>query len=277
VKIQVASDLHLELLRELPPAQRVVSRAPECDVLVLAGDIAAGASAVELFKDWGVPVVYVPGNHEYYGRDLRRTQDELRERAQGTAVHVLDSQALELDGVRFLGATLWTDYKVGPAGQQAHRARAEATLNDHARIQCEGDAFTTGHALQEHLAARRWLQQALAVPFEGATVVVSHHGPHPQSVHPRFAGDTLNAAFVSNLPELLSQADLWVHGHTHDSFDYVAEGCRVVANPAGYVTGHFLCDDGTVALQLENARFNPTFVVDTADLVRQRQADPAEA
>ena len=89
-------------------------------------------------------------------------------------------------------------------------------------------------ALAEHELSRAWLQRELVKHYDGKTVVISHHGPHPLSVHPRYIGEALNAAFVSNLSELLPKADLWIHGHVHDSFDYRVHGCRVIANPAGY-------------------------------------------
>lgn len=89
--------------------------------------------------------------------------------------------------------------------------------------------------LEDHEGSRRWLEGELAKPYPGSTVV-THHGPHPLSIHPRYQGDQINAGFVRDLTPLQQQADLWLHGHVHDSFDYPGVGrCRVVANPAGYV------------------------------------------
>ena len=81
-----------------------------------------------------------------------------------------------------------------------------------------------------------WLEARLATPFSGPTVVVTHHAPSPRSIHPRFAGLPLNVCFVSDTEHLLEgrRVALWIHGHTHDSFDYVANGTRVVCNPRGY-------------------------------------------
>ena len=112
--------------------------------------------------------------------------------------------------------------------------KAELSINDHRRITCQRSRLTAAKALAEHELARAWLERELDRPYDGKTVVITHHGPHPLSVHPRYAGDPVNAAFVSDLSELLSKADLWLHGHVHDSFDYKVGECRVVANPLGY-------------------------------------------
>jgi Icc-related predicted phosphoesterase len=112
---------------------------------------------------------------------------------------------------------------------------AGTRLNDHFLIRTTDPLrFTPEDALREHERSRTWLERELARPYKGKTVVVTHHGPHPLSVHPRYVGDLLNAAFVSNLDHLLEKADLWLHGHVHDSFDYRVGRCRVVANPLGY-------------------------------------------
>jgi hypothetical protein len=90
---------------------------------------------------------------------------------------------------------------------------------------------------------------------------VTHHGPHRNSVHPRYAGDLLNAAFVSNLTPLVEQADLWIHGHVHDSFDYIVGRCRVVANPRGYARNR-LYAESPEQVEWENPGFDPTLVLE---------------
>lgn len=108
-------------------------------------------------------------------------------------------------------------------------------LTDHCQISTESGLFTPQDALALHLASRKWQEDETAKPFDGKTVVVTHHGPHPLSVHPRYAGDKINAEYVSDLSSLLAHVDLWMHGHVHDSFDYRVGHCQVVANPACYV------------------------------------------
>jgi predicted phosphodiesterase len=236
MKIQLASDLHLEFLQREFPGERLISPANGADVLVLAGDIANGTQIIELFKAWPVPVIFVPGNHEFYNQDFDRVRNELKIKAEGTSVQFLDNSVADFGWLRFLGCTMWTNYLL-PCNrtQRELMQTAELNLNDHRIIKTCGGTFMAAHALGEHNKSRAWLLARLEEPYEGRTVVVTHHGPHALSVHPRYSGVALNAAFVSgNLDELLGKAKLWLHGHVHDSFDYEVHGCRVVANPLGY-------------------------------------------
>lgn len=235
MNIQIASDLHLEFIHDLFPEERLISPAHGADLLVLAGDIGNGAQAIELFRDWPVPVLYLAGNHEFYGHSMKQIRIDFRKAAAGTSITFLDNDTVDFAGVRFLGTTLWTDYRLEHnRSQRQQMDAAELSINDHRRIRDAKGKFTAQRALEEHQAARTWLEAELARPYDGKTVVISHHGPHPLSVHPRYAGDPVNAAFVSDLSELLPKADLWLHGHVHDSFDYKVGKCRVVANPLGY-------------------------------------------
>lgn len=259
--LQIASDLHLEFLKQRFPSEMLIQPAAEADLLVLAGDICHGTDAIALFRDWPVPVLYLAGNHEFYKCDLQATRDSLRAAAQGTNVRFLDNDAIDIDGIRFLGTTLWTDYRLGAdRTQEQLMAFAEPRINDHSLIRCGNSMFTAQRALAEHALCRAWLEGELRVPHHGKTVVISHHGPHPLSIHPRYAGEPLNAAFNSDLSELLPYADLWVHGHVHDSFDYAVHGCRVVANPAGYARNRQSAKQAA-DLVFENAMFARNFVV----------------
>lgn len=237
MKLQLASDLHLEFLGRSFPSERLISPAPEADILVVAGDVSNGTKAIELFMDWPVPVLYLAGNHEFYGRDFEETRAALRKASEGTSVHYLDNDVVKFAGVIFLGTTLWTDYRLDPKLTQGHAMQiAERAINDHRLIRYDGGFFTAQRALSEHERSRSWLAKELSSPYDGRTVVVTHHGPHASSVHPRFQGSPVNPAFISDLSELLPKAHLWLHGHVHDSLDYQVGGCRVVANPLGYPT-----------------------------------------
>ena len=263
MRIQIASDLHLEHLERAFPCDCTISPAHQADVLVLAGDIGQGVSALELFHEWPVPVLYVAGNHEAYGACWTDAIQVLRASAKGSAVHFLDRDTVHFGGVRFLGCTLWTDYRLrSNRTQRQLMEHAELRISDHYRIRnMDGSHFLAADAFREHELSRKWLEIELATPYDGKTVVISHHGPHPLSVHPRFIGDHANAAFVSDLSELLSGPDLWVHGHVHDSFDYRVSSCRVVANPRGYAK-NARSSENFQDLTFENSTFQPALVLE---------------
>ena len=264
MRIQLASDLHLELLEPLWPRERLIVPARGADVLVLAGDIHRGVRAIERFADWPVPVLYLAGNHEYYRGLWEEVRSDLRRNAAGTAVRFLDNDALTLGGVRFLGSTLWTDYRLSGQAQAAAMEAAEAVVLDHQRINTHGGPLRAHQALDEHLRSRDWLERELSRNAAPCTVVITHHAPHPASIHPRYAGNPINSAFVSDLTGLVEQADLWLHGHVHDSFDYPVGRCRVVCNPRGYAQNRKTVS-GPGDLQFENPAFRPDLVIELPD------------
>ncbi len=256
----IVSDLHIESCRWDLPQPR-----PDYDVLIAAGDIHSPASrGVEWLaaRSGGKPVIYVPGNHEWYAPHRLFCVSEEAERARELAarlgVHFLMSNSVTIDGVRFLGTTLWTDYDVnGDVG--TGMKTAERYINDHRLIFPErhGPVLSAEQAREWHDAERAWLerelaQQRVADSLWTKTVVVTHHMPHLRSIDAKYAGDALNPSFCSNLNALVegSNAALWVHGHTHTSCDYVAGGVRVVCNPKGY-------GPRTPRALIENESFNP--------------------
>lgn len=261
MKIQLASDLHLEFLASYFPAEARIKPSPEADVLVLAGDIHTGTRVLNHFKDWPVPVLYVAGNHEFYSHTWKLVRQDLRRQCAGTSVHFLDNSRIDIDDVRFLGCTLWTDFKLSPLPPLDAMQHVEQRLYDFRKIYTDQRLLTGQDTLDDHLISRAWLTQELATPFAGKTVVISHHAPHPNSIHLRYQGDPLNAGFASDLSELVVQADLWLHGHVHDSFDYRLGASRVVANPGGYFQNVRELADVSDAV-LENPLFNPSLVID---------------
>lgn len=263
MRIQLASDLHLEHLGGTFHGECTLSPAHQADVLVLAGDVGRAANGLERFRDWPVPVLYVAGNHEAYGGRWSEVLDELRATAAGSSVHLMERDVVDFGGVRFLGCTLWTDYRLrSNRTQRQLMENAEMRISDHHRIRnADGSRFLPEDALRDHEQSRSWLSTELAKPYDGRTVVITHHGPHPLSVHPRYLGDATNAAFVSDLSELLQWPQLWLHGHVHDSFDYRVHGCRVVANPRGYPS-NVGSRERFRYLEFENQNFNPALVID---------------
>ncbi|WP_233862924.1 metallophosphoesterase [Paraburkholderia adhaesiva] len=247
MKIRVLSDLHLE--NDEPDT---IPHA-EADLVVLAGDIhnhALGLRwAAETF-DPQVPVVYVPGNHEYYDGEFGALETAMRDAASTVDhVHFLNNSTLvdPAGGWRVLGTTLWTDFALYGADEEA-RAKSIAAaqrvmLDFRGLIQVSwpdspgalAHDFTPQDTLALHAHALAWLKEELAKPFAGKTIVVSHHAPHRQSLAERYADDLVSAGFVSDLDALVrAPVALWVHGHTHSCFDYAINGTRVVCNPRGY-------------------------------------------
>jgi hypothetical protein len=168
MRIQLASDLHLEFLARTFPGERLIAPAHQADVLVLAGDISHASSAVELFKDWPVPVLYIMGNHEAYGGCIEAVQEQPAHAAQGTSVRVLEREVADFGGVRFLGCTLWTDYRLRSNRKQRQlMENAQLRINDHRLIRTRnGEWFSPEHALRDHERSRAWLSQELSRPYD---------------------------------------------------------------------------------------------------------------
>lgn len=114
---------------------------------------------------------------------------------------------------------------------------AKESLNDYRLIRLATEGHRTLRAADTarwHDEQRNWLTRKLDTPFAGQTVVISHMPPSERSIPDRYKDSILSAAFASRLDDLVIRADLWVHGHLHDSFDYRIGACRVVCNPRGY-------------------------------------------
>ncbi len=266
MRIRLLSDLHLEHSHRHPP---FVLPATDADVVVLAGDIDNGTRAIDWAEETfpNQTVLYVPGNHEYYDADLRAAGAALKARARCSAnVRLLNNDELIIDGVRFLGSTLWTDFALlGRQKMDQVIADSLRYVVDFRKIRMGYDFLTPQQTIDLHRDAIAFLQARLDKPFAGKTVVITHHAPHPNSVHPRWTSSLVNAAFVSDLTRLMGKSALWFHGHTHDSFDFAVHRTRVLANPMGYRTSNWreLRDEDTpIRVATENGRFDPAMVVE---------------
>lgn len=268
MRIHVLSDLHIEFgLIALPEM--------DADVIVLAGDTGVGMKGIRrIAHDLpDKPVLFVAGNHEYYGGNVQQVNQQLAQ-ISNPKLHFLNNEAIIIDGVRFLGCTLWTDFQLFGNAVQAMLA-AELSMNDFANISFRDEAgkrkLKPEDALALHQQSRAWLEGELNKPFAGPTVVITHHAPHPNSLLPNLEQDILSAAYVSDLSGLMGKAQLWIHGHTHSSWDYEVNGTRVICNPRGYHR-HQL-----------NPSFDPGLVVEVSSSVRTlssgfktEQLQPAE-
>jgi hypothetical protein len=278
MRLLVLSDLHLELGASFTPPQDLED---DYEVAVLAGDIhSPGHKAVHWAQRdstfGGRPVILVPGNHEFYGRELTSERMAMRKAAADSNVHLLDRDSIVIDGVRFLGCMLWTDFQLpirqpdGAMESDIGRALAGANqaMNDFRLIELQAPAkrehrgrevrrlLQAEDTLAMHWVDRDWLRRDLRKPFAGPTVVVTHHAPASGSVAAKYAGDALTPAFVSELPdEMFEVPALWVHGHSHTAADYRRGDCRVLSNPRGY-----RMRDGS----FENGSFDQALVVKVA-------------
>ncbi len=236
MKIHILSDLHLEFAPyDLDPSARMA------DVIVLAGDIHLGLQglqwACDLLASFPGHVIYVAGNHEFYRHDIGATREAMKTFCVGNPrLHYLDNEGVVIDGVRFLGCTLWTDFELFGEDQiQQCLFDGARSLNDFRVIRNGDGRFTTYDSLELHKESLKWLEtKLLEEPYNGASVVVTHHCPSFSSVAPRFQEDPVSACFASRLDHFFGHAGLWIHGHTHDSFDYIKRGTRVICNPRGY-------------------------------------------
>lgn len=258
VKIRVLSDLHLEFQDWTPPDA-------EADVILLAGDIHTGTRGVEWarrqFKD--TPVLYVPGNHEFYGRDMQQAASDLRRAGRRFGVDVLQGRSVAIGGVRFLGVTLWTDFALhGSDDRSLHRAMSDAQrgMSDFSIIRHGAyGLFRPEHARALHLEQACWIRERLLDEFPGPTVVVTHHLPHPRSIHSKFRGSALNPSFASDLSHLMGlPLAAWIHGHTHESCNYFEDGTRIVCNPRGYAPFELnAAFDPVLTIEIDEAPFDP--------------------
>jgi hypothetical protein len=244
VKIQLLSDLHLDANPQFRPTP-----APDADVCVLAGDVAPYGDGMELFKNWPVPVLYVPGNHEYDKQDYDEAHALLRAKCESNGLVWLDRvvwRHANFPQVRFIGTNLWTDFDALAVNMPARtpltqrlqaREKAFSAANFYLLkmgTTRNGAPFDAAAVREEALACQAWLNVELHRPFSGKTVVVTHFAPSLKSADPRYGLQPGTAGFCNALDDWLPKAELWLHGHLHCPSDYVLNGCRVVANPLGY-------------------------------------------
>jgi hypothetical protein len=254
LRVHVFSDLHLEFgAIEFSPGVRAGQLA---ELVLLAGDIDVKRRG----PDWAAAtfmqrVAMIGGNHEAYGDSLfatiaaGRTAAERASRSRQHEIRFLERETWTMvaaDGtpVRLIGATLWTDFNLfGAQTRSSAMAWAQRHMSDFYQIRILDELQWGARRLEPmdvlrlHSISRQFLESELSAPFDGVTIVMTHHAPSMRSVPDRFRGDLLTAAYASNLDKLIEryQPALWVHGHMHDSFDYQIGKTRVICNPRGYV------------------------------------------
>jgi len=259
MRLLILSDLHHEHWGDSAPKTDLALCNP--DVVILAGDIDKQINAV-LWAETafiGLPVLYVAGNHEAYGSNLEPTLDKIQaacDRSHNVNFLNASSFVSKASKVRFIGATLWTDFAVFGLDERPRAMLAcQESMNDYHIIRLANENYrklTPRDTAELHYQHKTFIAQQLAEPFDGKTVVITHMAPSYFSVPDEYKADIVSAAYASNLEALVEKADLWIHGHTHHSFDYRIGNGRVVCNPCGYRTR-----SGP-----ENPAFNPNFIVE---------------
>lgn len=247
-KLHILSDLHNEFLKQNIgyPEHLWEGEIPDtdADVIILAGDIDVGVVGVE----WAIeeserlskPVVYVLGNHEFYYHEYHKLRDDVQKISEGTDVTVLDGGEYQYKDVRILGCTLWTDYGYPAVSHKYAMELLDDDFMDHQVIDIVHNSkrrkFKTKDAFFSNAQEKNFLQKALEKPYDGKTVVITHHGPHMACQHPGFPVSEISLAFNSDLSDMFEKysIDAWVFGHTHANIDLMIEKTRLVSNQAGY-------------------------------------------
>jgi predicted phosphodiesterase len=259
MKVNVISDLHLEFDDlELPGG----------DVLILSGDVCEAKNLkadkydpngimfdferanrrpdryIRFFKEECAKyrhVIYVMGNHEHYGFRFDKTYSQLLLNVPDN-VRLLEKESTEIDGVLFIGATLWTDCN---KGDPITMMQLRSSMNDYRVVQNyykdKGQYFKLipEFTYKEHRQTLEYFRGELIRNPDRPVVIVTHHSPSKQSIKPKYQGDYhMNGGYSSDLEQFIldyPQIKVWTHGHTHDTFDYMIGQCRVICNPRGYV------------------------------------------
>ncbi|MEJ2608705.1 MAG: metallophosphoesterase [Candidatus Thiodiazotropha sp.] len=232
MKVRLYSDLHIEF-------DKFEASSKGADVMVLAGDIDIGVRGVEWIKslNFNCPVIYVLGNHEYYKNKYPSLIHKIKEAANGTNIHVLENDSIELDGVRFHGTTLWTNFELF-GNPRIAGYECQQVMTDFKKIRKE-PSYSKLRSIDVaiiHNQSLRWLSNSLRQSDSAVNIVVTHHAPSIKSVPDRYKGQRITAAYASDLSSFVAEhkPDYWLHGHVHSSASYHLDSCHVICNPRGY-------------------------------------------
>lgn len=232
MKIQILSDLHHEFgIFDFP--------VDHCDLLILAGDVNLGIKGINWIKEniRDIPVIYILGNHEYYKGSYPKTLHKIKEASRESNVHVLENESIEIQGIRFHGATLWTDFSLF-GNPVAFGNMCQSKMNDYKKIRRDPSysKLRSIDTFNIHQASRRWLNGSLAESNSAKNIVVTHHAPSIRSVPLQYHEDPISTAYASDLEEMIEthRPDYWIHGHIHTPIKYDISKTKVICNPQGY-------------------------------------------
>jgi len=232
MKIQILSDLHIEF-----EDHHYIEC--NCDVVVLAGDIHVKERGVNwaLENIKGTPVIFVLGNHEFYEKTYPKLIDHLKELTQNTKIHILEKDVITISEVNFIGTTLWTDFELlGDPRIAGYECQQVMTGYKKIRKLPGYSKLRSLDTAIYHKQSKDWLETELEQRVGENNVVVTHHGPSMRSEPDYYREDIITSAYVSDLEDLIMryQPNAWIHGHLHNSSDYVIGSTRILCNPKGY-------------------------------------------
>lgn len=263
MKIRYVSDLHIDTAGNTAAAKNLFQY-PIPDVLVIAGDVSnSGFKTCRFLQEvcdvfWadakGVKIIFVPGNHEFYDTPIKATQQMLSAlHNNNNNLYVLDrfNPTLRLGDYVFMGDTMWTDFSLNG---NKHLAKWDALrgMADYRYVHIDaigGPLLTPDYTEQEFIETLDYFEHScVGLKRHEKLVCVTHHAPSCQSIHPYYKQEpfiSLNPAYATGVLDqdstsysdiLSDKVSLWIHGHMHNSSDYMAGNCRVVTNPRGYGT-----------------------------------------
>lgn len=233
MRIQIISDLHQEFgYSEL--------NFDKADVVILAGDTNLGIKGIEWIKKTITkqPVIYILGNHEYYKGSYPKTLNKIVDAANGTNIFVLENNRIEFDGIRFHGATLWTDFSLF-GDPRYHGIICQSKMNDYKKI-TRSPSYSKLRSIDTyniHMISRKWLNDSLEESKSFKNIVITHHAPSIRSVPEAYLNDPVTSAYASNLEDIMIEQKplYWIHGHIHTPVKYRVGDTEVICNPHGYL------------------------------------------
>lgn len=233
MKLHILSDLHTEFSDYKLCIQ-------EAEVLILAGDIGIGLKGIDYaaqYKKYYKNIIYIPGNHEFYGSHLSKLILEMKPYALSKGIILLDNDSILLEDKFFIGSTLWTDFRLyGDKLEQIgyYMNQSLNNINDFNQIRYASYWFQPSNCASLGIVAQKYIEQELDKNKNTKKIVITHFGPSKKSIAEKYLGNSLNPFFSNNLDYIVEKSDLWIHGHTHESMDYNIKKSRIICNPRGY-------------------------------------------
>ncbi len=226
MKLWILSDLHIDDFEDWN--ERLdLGEHPEHDLIIMAGDLADGDRnpipwLMSEFSDAERSrMLFVPGNHEAWGIGTANVRDRLRDLREQTGLTTLNRETIEIDGRRFVGATLWS-----PLSPNLDHLGGDLVNIPN----FNGDKWRARH-LQDWM----WLDETV-LPGD---IVITHHAPHSEGLATAMQHNVklwrLQSGYYADMTNLFKERlpSVWIHGHTHVTRQYEVDGTPVVTNARG--------------------------------------------